>query len=188
MSRLKGIVFSLFLVVVLCYSNTSSAQIRFYLDYSNIPFLKGSTNNFKVLTGFKLDPNKELVLGIGLRGRFNPTKLDGDLRFSQSNYSIGFNYYYSRRLYFNADLSMSLLKDVLSDITNNPIDLQQELYLNYRINVTFVALRRLHFSTGMSVADFSKLLTDVGESIINLEPTQVNLVFSLRLYLFQIKT
>lgn len=186
--KIRWFAISALIIFFLCHSNFGKAQIRIYVDYSNIPFLEGSTNNFKVLTGFKIDPNKELILGIGLRGRFNPKQLNGSLKFSQSNFSLGFNYYYTRRLYFNADLSMSLLNNVLNDLSNNPLNLEQDLYLNYKINVTFVILRRLHLATGMSVADFSKLLSDIGTSVIKLEPVQINLVFSLRLYLFQIKT
>lgn len=166
----------------------TEGQIRFYLDYTSVPFQEGFQNNFKVLTGFKFDPNKEILVGLGLRGRFSAQDLDGNLRFSQSDFSLGFNYYFSRRFYLNTDVSFSFLNKVLDDVTGNPLDLDSQYYLNYNINATFVILRRLHFATGTSLANFSDLIFDVGDSILELNPSQLSVIFSLRLYLFQIKT
>lgn len=179
---------SLLLPALLIFGVCANAQVRFYLDYSSLPFSDGSTNNFKISTGVKLDPNKELILGIGLRGRFNPQKFDGSLKYSQSAFSIGFNYYQTRRLYGNIDISLSLLNDVVRDLIANPFDLNGESYLDYKFNVSYIVLQRFHFSTGMSVVDFSSLLLQTGGDLLETNKRELNLSFALRIYLFQIKT
>lgn len=166
----------------------ANAQIRFYADYNNLPFTNGSTNNFKISTGVKLDPNKELIFGLGLRGRFNPQSLDGSLRFSQSAFSLGFNYYKTRRLYANVDLSLSFLNDVIVDLATDPFSLKGESYLDYKFNIAYIVLRRFHLSTGMSILDFSSLILKTGDDLLATKKIELNISLALRVYLFQIKT
>lgn len=176
------------IVILLIISVGANAQIRFYADYSSLPFSDGSTNNFKISTGVKLDPNKELILGVGLRGRFNPQKFDGNLRYSQSAFSIGFNYYQTRRLYGNIDVSLALLNNVVKDLVTNPFNLKGESYLDYKFNVAYIVLKRFHLTTGMSVVDFSSLILQTGGDLLETNKRELNLSFALRIYLFQIKT
>lgn len=184
---IKPLILFFLVYIGLTTFNNSKAQIRFYAQYSSLPFSESSSNNFIVLTGIKLDPNKELVAGIGIRGRFNPQKFDGDLRYSQSSFSLGFNYYQTRRLYYSIDVSVVLLDEVINTFLATPLDLNEESYFNYQINVNYIVLRRLHFSIGMGAVDFSKLLAETGSNLLEAEKIELNLSLSLRLYLFQIK-
>lgn len=184
---IKPLILFFLVYISVAMFNNALAQIRFYTQYSSIPFSESSSKNFTVLTGIKLDPNKELVAGIGVRGRFVPEKFDGDLRYSQSSFSLGFNYYHTRRLYYSIDVSFTLLNEVINTILTTPFDLNEESYFNYQINVNYIVLRRLHFSTGMGAVDFSKLLAETGNNLLEAKKIELNLSLSLRLYLFQIK-
>lgn len=180
--------FVIFLVLLFSSRITHvKAQIRFYAQYASLPFLDGSSNNFKLTTGIKIDPNKELEIGVGLKGSFNPKNFDSDLRYKQSSFSLGFNYYHTRRLYYNTDISFTLLNDLVDDLIIDPLDFDDKSYLNYRINVNYIVLRRFHFSTGIGLADFSRLLTEAGRDLLNDDKIDLSLSFSLKVYLFQIK-
>lgn len=183
----KRLILFFLVCISLAIVNNAQAQIRFYAQYSSIPFSESSSKNFNILTGIKLDPNKELVAGIGIGGRFVPEKFDGDLRYSQSSFSLAFNYYQTRRLYYSIDVSFILLNEVINTLFTKPFDLNEESYFNYQININYVVLRRLHFSTGMGAVDFSKLLAETGNNLLESNKIELNLSLSLKLYLFQIK-
>ncbi|MEM9856734.1 MAG: hypothetical protein AAF843_05245 [Bacteroidota bacterium] len=177
------------LLMLLCsgYFTGLRAQIRFYAQYESLPFNDGFSSDFSFITGIRLDPNKELEVGVGFRGRFNPESLEGELRYSQSSFSLGFNYYHTRRLYYNLDVSVALLNDLLEDLVLDPLDFDDQSYFNYRINVNYIILRRLHFGTGIGLIDFSKLVIETGNDLLQAEKVELNLTLSLKLYLFQIK-
>lgn len=166
---------------------SSVCQIRFYAQYAQLPTSESLSQDFKLLSGIKLDPNKEILLGIGLVGRFNPEKLGSDFRYSQTSFSLGFNYYQTRRLYFTIDASLQLINDLIENLTIRPFDLTKESYFNYHIDVSYVILRRLHLSTGFGAVDFSDIVAETGNKVLETKKLELNLTVSAKLYLFQIR-
>ena len=184
----KLLVLSLFLFASLC----SYSQIRFYAQFRSVPFTEAFTNNFNLITGIKIDPNKEILLGLGLTGALSPRKLAGDLKFNKNSLSLSFNYYINRKLYLNGELNYNLVREVLTDLVeDDPIvgaskNLLRKFFFDYDINVTYIVLRRLHFSFGTGVADFARLARSTTSDILD-GKFQFNVALSLRVYMFQIK-
>lgn len=167
-------------------STAASSQVRFYLQYRGIPYYKGGATDFSVLTGIKLDPNKELMVGLGLGGRFRPRTLDGGLKFGKSTYSLGFNYYFSRKFYIGADASLNTLKDIISNSTSGET-LTGKFFLDYQFRLTYVVFRRLHFGMSTGIVDFTKLAIKTTSDIVKKQELKPDIALSLRLYVFQIK-
>lgn len=161
------------------------AQVRFYFQYRGIPFYKGGATDFSVLSGVKIDPNKEIILGIGLAGRFTPQELDGELKLDKNTFSLGFNYYLSRKFYVGADASFSQLKDIIKDSTSGET-LTGEFFLDYQFRITYVILRRLHFAISTGLVDLTQLAIETTSNIIEKQKLTPDIAVSLRLYVFQI--
>jgi hypothetical protein len=164
-----------------------NAQVRFYFQYRGIPFYKGGATDFSVLSGIKLDPNKEIIVGIGLAGNFTPRNIDGDLRFDKNTFSLGFNYYLSRKFYLGADAALSHLQGIVKNNTLNGETLTGKVFLDYQFNLTLVVLRRLHFSVATGLVDFTKLAIKTTSNIVEEQKLKPDVALSLRLYVFQIK-
>ena len=168
------------------------SQIRFYAQFRSIPFTEASTNNFNLLTGIKIDPNKEILFGLGLSGTLSPKELKGDVKFNKSSLTLSFNYYLNRRLYLNGELNYNLVGDVITDLVeDDPIvgasrNLLKKFFFDYDINVTYIFLQRLHFSFGTGLADFAQLAKSTTDEIIE-GKFQFNVALSLKVYMFQIK-
>jgi hypothetical protein len=173
-------------LIVACAAE-SEGQVRFYFQYRGIPFYKGGATDFSVLSGVKLDPNKEIIVGIGLAGNFTPRNIDGDLRFDKNTFSLGFNYYLSRKFYIGADAALSHLQGIVKNNTLNGETLTGKMFLDYQFNVTVVALRRLHFSVATGLVDFTKLAIKTTSNIVEEQKLKPDVALSLRLYVFQIK-
>jgi hypothetical protein len=178
----------LIMLAVLCIAAIqTSAQVRFYLQYRGIPFYKGGATDFSVLTGVKLDPNKELVVGIGLTGSFTPKDFNGDLKFNKSTFSLGFNYYLSRKFYLGADASLNTIQNIVTSKAVDADKLSGKYFLDYQFRITYVVLRRLHFSINTGIMDFSRLVSKNTTDLIEKQDFKPNVALSLRLYVFQIK-
>ena len=172
---------------IIFLASDAYSQVRFYFQYRGIPFYKGGASDFSVLSGVKIDPNKELVLGIGLAGSFTPKELRGDLKFNKSTFSLGFNYYLSRRFYLGTDLALSSLSNVIVDKTTSGETVTGKFFLDYQFKVTYVALRRLHFSLTTGIVDFSNLAIHTTSNLITEQKIQPDIALSLRVYVFQIR-
>jgi hypothetical protein len=175
------------LLVSIAVTTGCSGQIRFYFQYRGIPFYKGGATDFSVLTGVKLDPNKELVLGAGLTGSFTTKKFNGDLKFNKSTFSLGFNYYLSRKFYLGADASLNTLQSIIKSKNVDANKLSGKYFLDYQFRITYVVFRRLHFSMNTGIIDFSRLVSKSTSDIIEKQDFKPNVALSLRLYVFQIK-
>jgi hypothetical protein len=162
-------------------------QVRFYFQYRGIPFYKGGATDFSVLSGVKLDPNKELVLGIGLTGRFVPQELEGDLKFDKNTFSLGFNYYLSRRFYVGVDAALNQLRAIVEDNTLNDETLTGKFFLDYQFTITYVVLRRLHFSIATGIVDLTRLAVQTTANVIEKQQVTPDLALALRVYVCQIK-
>jgi len=163
------------------------SQVRFYLQYRGIPFYKGGATDFSVLSGVKLDPNKELVLGVGLAGSFTPKELHGDLKLNKSTYSLGYNYYLSRKFYIGADIAFNSLRGIMESSTIDGDKLSGKFFLDYQFRLSYVVLRRFHFSATTGIVDFSDLVKKSTTDIIEKQKFKPNIALSLRVYVFQIK-
>jgi len=168
-------------------ANSSLAQIRFYAQYKGIPYFGKGGSDFKLLTGFKLDPNKELVVGLGLLGSFSPNEFEGDLRFKKSSLSLTYNYYHTRRLYFGLALSLDMIDKIITNNSFQEGSLADNYFLDYQFDITYVIFRRLHFSFSTGIIDFSNLVVDSTNDLVEYQKFEPNIDLALRLYLFQIK-
>lgn len=175
----------LFLLLILSAFSTK-AQIRLYLQYETVPFYNGGSSDFNVLTGIKLDPNKELVFGVGVIGRLNAEDLDASLKFEKTSFSLGFNYYQTRRLYYNVNFNFNIVRDAIETSFVNPEALVNEFFLDYQINITYIVLRRLHFSLATGITHFTNLIVDASSELIE-KGTIPTVGLSMKLYVFQIK-
>jgi len=168
------------------------SQIRFYAQFRQVPFSDGSTNNFTVLTGAKIDPNKEIVLGWGMTGSFRPRQLAGDLRFNKSAFNLSFNFYQTRKLYYNFEVNLNLLKGIVSDLDPDNIligtskNLLKRAFMDYEVIITYVVLRRLHFSFGSGIVNLAQLVKDTTQDFL-VGKIQLNVSLALKVYMFQIK-
>ena len=134
------------------------------------------------------DPNKEIIVGIGLTGSLKPSQLQGDLRFNKNNFSLGLNYYINRRLYLNGEFNFNLIRDVVTNIVDtNIVDASENLlskfFFDYDINMTYILFQRLHFSFGTGVADFARLAANTSSDILQ-GKFQFNVALSLKVYMF----
>ena len=163
-----------------------TGQIRVYLQYETVPFYKGGSSDFNVLTGIKLDPNKELILGLGLSGRLDVENIEGNLKFDKSSFTLGFSYYQTRRLYYNLNFNLNILNEAIEASITNPEELVNDVFLDYQINVTYIILRRLHFSLATGITHFTNLLVDASSELIE-QGTIPTVGLSMKLYIFQIK-
>jgi len=175
------------LLFMMTIFTAASSQVRFYFQYRGIPFYKGGATDFSVLSGVKLDPNKELVVGVGLTGSFVPQELDGDLKFDKNTFSLGFNYYWSRRFYTGVDVAFSRLRNVVQDNTLNNETLTGKFFLDYQFNITYVVLRRLHFSVATGLVDLTDLAIETTSNVVKKQKLVPDVALSLRLYVFQIR-
>lgn len=189
--RLKHI--WLILVLILMTYSTFS-QVRFYNQFKTIPFRKGSSNSFDVLVGAKIDPNKEVVLGLGLAGTYNSKTLIDNISFNQQSITLSYNHYLSRKFYFNFLVNFNLLKNSVRDIQNSNVKdaadkIFNRFFVNYEINNTVIILRRLHFSVGMGVVDFASLVKNSSSTLLNgkLPSLDFTGTAALKVYLFQFK-
>lgn len=180
---LKGIFLTGFLFLAL----PSPGQIRFYTQYEGIPLFKGGTWDFNVLSGIKISPDKEVLVGLGLIGRYVPGEFKGDLKFSKSSFSLGFNYYLNRKLYFNFNVTGNLLKNILETPPKNYDRLINTLLVDYQININYILFRRIHLSFGTGVVDFTNLVIKTVDDIIVGHMVLPDIALSLKLYVFQIK-
>ena len=173
------IVFSLFL------SAQTSAQIRFYFQYRGIPLYQAGMVDFSVLSGIKVDPNKEVVVGLGLTGTFKPLELDGKVAFNKNTFSLGFNYYVSRKFYIGTDAALSQLRSSIRNSTTAET-ITGKFFFDYQFKLNYVVLLRLHFGASTGIMDFTKLAvrTAGGDRAQKVTP---NFALSLRVYVFQIK-
>ncbi len=170
------------------------AQVRFYNQFKSIPFIKGNSSSFDVLVGAKIDPNKEIVLGLGLAGSYNTKSAIEDISFNQKSANVSFNYYTSRRFYLNFLVNFNLLKNSLDDIQNNSVKdaagkIFNRFFVNYEITGNYIFLRRLHLSAGMGIADFASVVRSTSSTILAGDIPSLDFIgtVSLKLYLFQIK-
>lgn len=177
----------IFFLSLSVFVTEASSQVRFYFQYRGIPFYKGGATDFSVLSGVKLDPNKEIVLGIGLVGQFTPVNLDGNLKFNKSTFSLGFNYYLSRRFYAGVDVTISELRNIIKDNTFNGETLTGKFFLDYQFNISYVILRRLHFSVATGITDLTNLAIETTSNVVVNQELIPDVALSLRLYVFQIK-
>lgn len=181
-----------FILFVLAFSSFS--QVRFYNQFKTIPFRKGSSNSFDVLVGAKLDPNKEIVLGLGLAGTYNTQNFVDNISFNQNSATISYNHYLSRKFYLNFLVNLNLLRNSVDDIKDNNIkDAANKIYnrffVNYEINSTAIALRRFHLSLGLGLLDFASLVKNTSSNLLSGSLPNLGFTSSitLKLYLFQIK-
>jgi hypothetical protein len=178
---------ALFILLLTFIAAGAGAQVRFYFQYRGIPLYKGGATDFSVLSGVKLDPNKELVVGVGLAGSFAPRSLKGDLKFDKNTFSLGFNYYWSRKFYTGVDIAFSQLKDIIKDNTFNQETLTGEFILDYQFNVTYIVFRRLHFSMATGLMDMTDLAVKTASDVVKKQKLVPDVALSLRLYVFQIR-
>lgn len=169
------------------FFHTARGQIRFYSQYRTIPFVKGGSSDFRLLSGVKLDPNKEVVVALGIGGNFTPKGFKGDLTFRKSAIGLGFNYYLSRSLYLNTDVNLNLLNDIVNNAFDDDTIINYDYFLDYQVNLTVIILRRLHFSMATGIVDFSELLLNTLNDLAFRGSFKPNIALSLKLYMFQIK-
>ena len=174
-------------VFILLMTYPTFGQVRFYLQYEGIPMYEGGSWDFNVLSGIKVSPDKEVMVGLGLVGHFTPKDLNGDIKFNKSSLSLGFNYYQSRKLYFTFNVTANLLRDIIKAPTQDYDDFVNNFLLDYQIYINYIVLRRLHFSFGTGVIDFTDLVIDTAHNIITGNFVQPNISLALKLYVFQIK-
>ena len=180
------------IIIVLSAPVIGLSQVRFYAQFKNVPFREAGTSTFAVLTGVKLDPNKEILLGWGLLGSLNPSTLRGELRFNKSSFNTSFNYYLSRVWYLNGEVNANLLRGIVTDLLDDDLivgagrNLLKRAFFDYNFNMTFVVMRRLHFSFGTGVVNFAKLVRDTTQDFLQAK-FQLNVALALKVYVFQIK-
>ena len=177
----------IFFCLILFLAVPSLGQIRFYTQYEGIPLFKGGTWDFNVLSGVKISPDKEVVLGLGLIGKYVPGELKGELKFSKSSFSLGFNYYQNRKLYYNFNVTANVLNDILKAPSKTYDELLHTFLFDYQININYIVLRRLHFSFGTGIVDFTNLVINTAHDFIVGHVVQPDISLSLKLYVFQIK-
>ena len=182
---LKIVIFSLLISSAI----PSHGQVRFYAQYDCIPFFNREAGawDFNVLSGIKISPDKEIVLGLGLIGKFVPRELNGDLKFKKSTFSLGFNYYLNRKFYLNFNVTGNVLKDIIAAPSKSYDELYNTFLVDYQVNINYIILRRLHFSFGTGVIDFTNLILNTAQNVIAGNFVKPDIALSLKLYVFQIK-
>ena len=157
------------------------------MQYEGIPLFNGGAWDFNVLSGIKISPDKEVILGLGLIGKYVPGELNGDLKFNKSSFSLGFNYYQNRKLYYNFNITGNLLKDIITAPAKTYDEFVNTFLIDYQININYIVLRRLHFSFGTGIIDFTNLVFNQVKNVIVGNIIQPDITLSLKLYVFQIK-
>jgi hypothetical protein len=177
----------IFFILILLLAYPSIGQIRFYFQYEGIPLFDGGAWDFNVQSGIKISPDKEVLLGLGLIGNFSPKDFSGDIKFSKSSFSLGFNYYLNRQFYLTFNVTANLLNDIIMAYSYSVEELKNKFLIDYQIYINFIVLRRFHLSFGTGVIDFSNLVINTLRDAIIETRIQPNISLSLKLYVFQIK-